>query len=59
LPAKIEELENRIAALNEKINAADFYKQPQQNVADAMGHMQAREEELIQAYARWEELDNR
>jgi ATP-binding cassette subfamily F protein uup len=57
LPGKIEELDSSIAELNAKINDADFYKQNAQQVSETLEQLKRNEVELVQAYARWDELE--
>ena len=57
LPALIEELESRQGELETQISAPDFYQQ-EHTVTDAvLEDLAALQEELEQAYARWEELE--
>ena len=58
LPAAIEGLEQRQAALEAEVSAPDFYQQDhllQEPVVAAIAEVQA---ELQKAYQRWEELDS-
>jgi ATP-binding cassette subfamily F protein uup len=57
LPAQIEQLENRQAELNMRINSEDFYRQDQAAVKQALNEAQALEAKLEEAYERWNELD--
>jgi ATP-binding cassette subfamily F protein uup len=56
LPGRIEQLENTVKALNEKIAAPDFYQGDQANVAAALAELTATQTELDTCYARWLEL---
>jgi len=57
LPEHIEQLEALQADLTVQIGSPDFYKQSQDKVAEVLDRMKATEDELAQAYARWDELD--
>ena len=58
LPGKIEQLENTIISLNEKISQKDFYQQDQNTIEQTMQQLKSLQSELEQAYARWDELEN-
>jgi len=57
LPARIEALEARIAALGEAMQQADFYQQDSARIVAANNELAAAQAELDAAYARWAELD--
>ncbi|MGY6274909.1 ATP-binding cassette domain-containing protein [Methylomonas sp. MgM2] len=57
LPERIEQLEALQAELTDRIGQPDFYKQSQDQVAELLDRLKATEEELAQAYQRWDELD--
>ncbi|KGI77101.1 ATP-binding cassette domain-containing protein [Oleiagrimonas soli] len=57
LPARIEQLENDIAARTEAMNAPDFYQQDSDVIVAANEALADLQTELEQAYARWEELE--
>ncbi|MEK9816248.1 MAG: ABC transporter ATP-binding protein, partial [Limnobacter sp.] len=57
LPALIEKLETEQEALVAKIGDPDFYQQEVSVVTAAQTRMIELENELLAAYARWEELD--
>lgn len=57
LPERIEQLENLQTELTEQIGNPDFYKQSQDQVAATLERLQSTEQELVEAYARWDELD--
>ena len=57
LPARIEALESRIAALGEAMQRPDFYQQDGARIAAANAELAAVQAELDAAYARWTELD--
>jgi ATP-binding cassette subfamily F protein uup len=58
MPAKIESLEAEQLELQENTSQADFYQQDQQTIASTMERLKAVNEELEQAYIRWEQLDS-
>jgi ATP-binding cassette subfamily F protein uup len=57
LPAKIEELEGKIAELHAEMAAPEFYKQPSDVIAARAQVLEGLETDLATAYARWEELE--
>jgi ABC transport system ATP-binding/permease protein len=57
LPALIEKLEKEQEALVAKIGDPNFYQQEASTVSAAQARMVELENELLAAYARWEELD--
>jgi ABC transport system ATP-binding/permease protein len=57
LPALIEKLETEQEALVAKIGDPNFYQQEASTVTAAQARMVDLENELLKAYARWEELD--
>jgi len=57
LPALIEKLETEQEALVAKIGDPNFYQQEASVVTQAQARMVELENELLAAYARWEELD--
>lgn len=57
LPERIEQLETLQADLTTQIGSAEFYKQSQDKVSEALERLKTTEDELAQAYARWDELD--
>jgi len=57
LPALIEELETKQAALTEQTAAPGFYKQDAKAVAKTLDELKALETQLEQTYARWDELE--
>ncbi|GAB3017207.1 ATP-binding cassette ATPase Uup [Bowmanella dokdonensis] len=58
LPAKIEALEQKISALEEVVNGPDFFKQEAKQTTAMLEQLAHTQEELEQAFARWEELDS-
>jgi ATP-binding cassette subfamily F protein uup len=57
LPELIEQLDAQNAALQEKINGADFYRQEQQLINQKLDQLKTIENQLEQAYQRWDELE--
>ncbi len=57
LPAHIQTLEDEQAALQTRLGEAGFYQQPVEEVDAVLARLQALEEELATAYARWEVLE--
>lgn len=56
LPSQISKLENKLAALHQKMNESDFYTD--KHSADAIiQEAQKLQSDLDQAYVRWEELE--
>lgn len=56
LPVKIEKMEAEIAALHVKMSEPDFYKNNDE-VIKANAQLEKTEDELEQAYERWQELE--
>jgi len=59
LPSKIHALEEEQRALAAKIAAPDFYKERADAIAQALARVEAIHDELLQALARWDELESR
>jgi len=59
LPDRIEALESEQARLNAALAAPGFYKEASATIADTMARLAAIDQELLEAYARWDELDSR
>jgi ATP-binding cassette subfamily F protein uup len=59
LPDRIDALEEERRLLTERIGGTDFYKEPADEIADALARAQSLEQELTAAYERWHELDTR
>jgi len=59
LPDRIEALESEQARLNAALAAPGFYKEASATIADTMARLAAIDQELLGAYARWDELDSR
>jgi ATP-binding cassette subfamily F protein uup len=59
LPSRIEALEREQQALADKIHGADFYKEPADVIQASLARVEAIHDELLQALARWDDLDSR
>jgi ATP-binding cassette subfamily F protein uup len=57
LPARLEQLEGDIAALQAQINAPDFFSQPGDVTQAKLDALAAAESSLEDAFLRWEELE--
>ncbi|EOU2464215.1 ABC transporter ATP-binding protein [Vibrio navarrensis] len=57
LPARLEQLETDIEALQEQVNSADFFSQPVDKTQPVLDKLTALEQELEIAFERWEELE--
>jgi len=58
LPKRIEALESEERHLSETIARADFYTEPTNTIAHTLRRLEAVQTELLEAYARWDELDS-
>ena len=58
LPARVEELEQRIADLGERMNDPDFYRGDPERIGQAGQEINRLQSELDGLYARWEELES-
>nr|WP_136249482.1 ABC transporter ATP-binding protein [Ningiella ruwaisensis] len=59
LPKQIEQLETEIEALQEKINAPAFFEQDATETQPILDALQIKENELEQAFERWEALEEK
>ena len=59
MPAKIAALEEEQAALHARVQAPEFYKEPADTIAATLARVAQVDDELLAAYARWDELDSR
>jgi ATP-binding cassette subfamily F protein uup len=59
LPARIEELETEQQRLNLAAADPSFYKEPGETIRQTLARLEALQNELLEAYARWDELDSR
>ncbi len=57
LPLKIEALETEVAQLHAKMADPDFYRTAGAQVSATTKQLETIEAELVEAYARWEELE--
>ena len=57
LPGRIEALEAEQRQLAETINGPDFYKESRDAIAASLEREARLEQEILDAYARWDELD--
>lgn len=58
LPSQIEEFEAQIASKHEEMAAPEFYKQEGAALAKAQNELKRLDEQLAEAYARWERLES-
>ena len=58
LPAKMEQLEEEVAALQEQISAPEFYAQDQEKINIQLELFTQKEQELEVCFERWEELES-
>jgi ATP-binding cassette subfamily F protein uup len=59
LPPRIEALEAEEQDLGARIAAPDFYKEPRETIAQILARIEQVRQELLEAYARWDDLDSR
>jgi ATP-binding cassette subfamily F protein uup len=59
LPAQIEALEVEQQALNARVAGPDFYRESGEAIRQTLARQESLHELLLQAYARWDELDSR
>ena len=57
LPARLEQLEEKINALQAEVNQPDFFSLPVESTKATLDALQQAESDLEQAFARWEELE--
>ena len=57
LPARIEQLETDLAAMNARLEDPAFYRQDSAAIVTANAAMAAKQAELDEAYARWQSLE--
>jgi len=57
LPARIDQLETEQAALHTLMSSPSFYQQPKSDIATAAAKLEALEQELAEAFTRWESLE--
>jgi len=59
LPARIEALEAEQRAIEASVAGPDFYKEGADAIKSTLARQEALHEELLQALARWDELESR
>jgi ATP-binding cassette subfamily F protein uup len=59
LPARIEAMEREQEQLSVAMAAPGFYKETAETIHATLARLAALEQELLDAYARWDELDSR
>ncbi|MFZ7157665.1 ABC transporter ATP-binding protein [Avibacterium gallinarum] len=59
LPQKLEDLEEKITALQAEVSDPNFFQQDHQYTADKLQQLADAEQALEQAFARWEELEEK
>ena len=59
LPARIEVLEVEQQELNAKVAGPDFYRESGEVIRQTLARLESLHELLLEAYARWDELDSR
>ncbi|QIB52464.1 ATP-binding cassette domain-containing protein [Pseudomonas sp. OIL-1] len=58
LPELLERLESELEAIQQQVNAPDFYQQPHEQTAPVIDALAAKQAELDGALERWAELDD-
>lgn len=58
LPALIEKLEQQVETQQTLVNDPEFFKQDSEHTTSVLNALAASEEQLTQAYARWDELES-
>ena len=59
LPDRIEALEVEQRDLAARVEGADFYKESSEAINSTLERLSALEKEILMAYARWNELEER
>jgi ABC transport system ATP-binding/permease protein len=59
LPGRIDALEIEQQDLNDVVAAPEFYRETAETITRTLARLDAVQGELLQAYARWDELDSR
>lgn len=57
LPAEIERLEQQIRQLEQQMGQPEFYQQDKQVISDTVASLETVQQQLTEAYQRWELLD--
>ena len=58
LPGRIEKLEVEQQQLHAAVAAPDFYREPAETIARTLARLGTIDQELLDALARWDELDS-
>ncbi len=59
LPERIEALETEQQRLNASMSHPDFYRESAENIKQTLARIEELQNELLEAYARWDEFDSR
>ena len=59
LPGRIDEMEREQQALNDAVAAPEFYKETAETIRKTLARLDELQQALLDAYARWDELDSR
>lgn len=59
LPQLLEELEEKLTALQEEVGSPEFFQQPHEYTAAKLQELADKEQELENAFLRWEELEEK
>jgi ATP-binding cassette subfamily F protein uup len=59
LPDRIEELEREFGTVSAAVADPQFYRQPAEAITAALARQEALQSEVLQAYERWSDLDER
>jgi ATP-binding cassette subfamily F protein uup len=59
LPARIEALEQEQQTLSAAVAGPDFYKEGAEAIHRTLARLEQLQREVLDAYARWDELDSR
>jgi ATP-binding cassette subfamily F protein uup len=59
LPERIEAIEAEQKQLNAEMASPDFYKESAENIGRVMTRLEELQNELLEAYALWDDLDSR
>jgi ATP-binding cassette subfamily F protein uup len=59
LPTRIEGMETELEQLNARVAAPEFYKEPADVIHAALTRVETLQQEILDTYARWDELDSR
>ena len=57
MPARIEGLEDEQRRLAAEVAGTEFYRRPAAEIEAALARLASLPDELLSAYARWDELD--